>query len=75
MVPVFDMSTVSLWTNECKDGVAGTSDLWNNPRPGHPVTAASNPLKEWVDRLICDDRRITQRQIAGILDISQECVA
>ena len=41
-----DMSTVSQQANKYKDGEAGTSDLWDNPRPVRPVTATSNPLKE-----------------------------
>ena len=40
------MSTMSRWVNKCKDGEAGTSDSWDNPRPGRPVTATGNPLKE-----------------------------
>ena len=54
------MSTVSQWANKCKDGGAGTSDLWDNSGPGHPVTATSSPLKEQVERLINDDCRNTQ---------------
>ena len=38
------------------------------------MTATSDPLKEQVDRLICEDCFITQRQIVGIIVILQECV-
>ena len=44
---------------KCEDGEAETSDLWNNPRPEHPMAAALK--KKWVDRLTHDNRHITQR--------------
>ena len=39
-----DMSTMSQWADKCNDGEAGTSDLWDYPRPVCPVTPTSNLL-------------------------------
>ena len=36
---------------------------------GCPVIATSNPLKEWVDRLIHDVHHITQRQTVDIIKV------
>ena len=69
-----DVSTVRRWASKFKDGEAGTSDLHDNERVGRSVTATTELNMQKVDRLIQDDRRITQRDIASIIGISQECV-
>ena len=39
-----DMSIVRRCANKPIVSEAGTSDLWDNPRPGRPVTATNKAL-------------------------------
>ena len=69
-----DVSTVRRWATKCKDADPQTSDLHDKERAGHPVTATGEFHKDKVDRLIQDDRRITQQAIASKIGISKERV-
>ncbi len=69
-----DVSTVRRWASKSKDTDAGTSDLRDKQRVGRPVTATNEFHRDTVDRLIQDDRRITQLAIASQIGISKERV-
>ena len=67
-------TTVNRWAikfRECEPGRANTVD---QPRSGRPVSVTDDKPKKQVDELIKNDRRITQKQIAGRLGMSKERV-
>uniref|UniRef100_A0A803TTG2 T-box domain-containing protein n=1 Tax=Anolis carolinensis TaxID=28377 RepID=A0A803TTG2_ANOCA len=65
-----DVSTVHRWASKFKDVEVGTSDL----REETKSWTSTKFHKQKVDRLIQDDRHITQREISSIIGISQEHV-
>ena len=68
-----DESTVRRWANVVKGTDPSHSKLTNKPRSGRPVTA-TDVTQEAVDKLIRDNRRIKQTEIALQLNISKERV-
>jgi hypothetical protein len=56
-----DVSTVHRWANTCKDGEPGISDLCDKQRIGRTVTETDEFHKEQVDKMIKENRRITQK--------------
>ena len=47
-----DESTARRWTNRCKEGESGKSELCDKVRIGRPVTAIDKFHRGWVDELI-----------------------
>lgn len=67
----FDVSTVRYWVRMAKQNLLNLTDL---PRSGRPKTGRTDELKMKVDQKIQENRRITQRQLAQQLGISQATV-
>ena len=67
-------TTVNRWAikfRECEPGRANNVD---QPRSGRQVSVTDDKHQKQVDELIKHDRRITQKQIAGRLGMSNERV-
>ncbi|XP_071084006.1 protein GVQW3-like [Haliotis cracherodii] len=64
-------ATVKRWVAEFKRGRSSTYD---EPRPGPPVVSSTPEMVQRILDIVMDDRRVTQRQIANLVDISQERV-
>lgn len=64
-------STVKKWSAEFK---RGRESLEDDHRSGRPVTATTEESIEKIHQMILADRRVTERQIAFELTISQERV-
>ncbi|XP_071097976.1 histone-lysine N-methyltransferase SETMAR-like [Haliotis cracherodii] len=64
-------ATVKIWVAECKRGRSSTDD---EPRPGPPVVSSTPEMVQRILDIVMDDRRVTQRLIANLVDISQERV-
>jgi len=52
----------------------GQADLSDETRSGRPVTASGQLHQDCVEELICENRRIKQKEIAVALGISKERV-
>ena len=52
----------------------GRSDIIDKARSGRPLSALTNGNKQHVDELIRSDRRITTRDIVGVIGVSQGTV-
>ena len=55
------------WASKSKDADARTSDLRDKERVGRPVTVTNEFHRDKIDRLIHDDRRITQQAKSAFL--------
>jgi len=64
-------STVKTWTSRFKTGHFTVED---EPRSGRPLTSTDPATCDAVHELILEDRRISAKKIAHILDISRERV-
>jgi hypothetical protein len=65
-----DRCTVGLWVKRVKAAGNGETELHDQPRSGHPATATSPDMLQDADNIIHADRRITSRQLAVQLSVS-----
>ena len=61
------LRTVERWYKQFKRGIF---ELEDDPRPGRPSEVTTSETIAIVKKLICEDRRITYKQIQEILGIS-----
>ena len=64
-------STVKTWISRFKTGHFTVED---EPRSGRPTTSTDPATSDAVHELILEDRRISAKKIAQVLDISRERV-
>jgi len=65
------LNAVKNWVAQFKLGDFSTCDA---PRPGRPKTVTTPEIIDQIDKLILEDRRISNKSIAEQLGISQERV-
>ena len=65
-------TTVNRWAIKFCECEPGRANIADQPRSGRPVSATDDKHQKQVDELIEHDRRITQKQIAGRLEMSKE---
>ena len=65
-----DRSTVGRWVQRVKASESGETDLHDRPRSIRPATATSPDMLQRADVIIRADRRITSRQLAVQLSVS-----
>ena len=67
-------TTVNRWAIKFHECEPGRDNIVDQPRSGRPVSITDDKHQKQVDELIKHDRRITQKQIAGRLEMSKERV-
>jgi len=67
-------TTANRWTIKCRECEPGRANIVDQPRSGRPVSVTDDKHQKQVDEFIKDDRRITQKQIAGRLGMFKERV-
>ncbi|GFR94459.1 histone-lysine n-methyltransferase setmar-like protein [Elysia marginata] len=67
-------STIYRWVSSLKGGDPTESILRDQKRSGRPLSASKAANQKAVDKMILDNRRIKQNDIAKELEISQERV-
>jgi len=65
-----DRSTVGRWVQRVKASGSGETELHDRLRSGRPATATSPDILQRADDIILADRRITNRQLALQLSVS-----
>jgi len=65
---------VNRWTFKFRECEPSRANIVDQPRSGRPVSVTKDRHQKQVDELIKHDRRITQKQIAGRLEMSKERV-
>ena len=65
-----DRSTVGRWVRRVKASGRGETELRDRPRSGRPATATSPDMLQRTEDIIQADRRITSRQLAIQLSVS-----
>jgi transposase len=67
-------STVNRWAIKFRKCEPGPANIVDQPRSGRPVSVTDDKHQKQVHELIKHDRRITQKQTAGRLGMSEERV-
>ena len=67
-------TTVNLWAIKFRECEPGPTDIVDQSRSGRPVSMTDDRHQKQVDELIKRDSRITQKQIASRLGMSEERV-
>jgi hypothetical protein len=67
-------TTVNRWAIKFREYEPGRANIVDRPCSGRPVSVTDDKHQKQVDELIKYDRRITQKQIAGNLEMSKERV-
>ena len=67
-------TTINRWAIKFRECEPGRANIVDQPRSGRPGSVTDDKHQKQVDELIKHDRRITQKQIAGRLEISKERV-
>jgi len=62
---------VNRWAIKFRECEPGRANIVDQPRSGRPVSVTDDRHQKQVDELIKHDRRITQKQIAGRLEMSK----
>jgi len=62
-------STVNRWAIKFRECEPGRANIVDQPRSGWPVSVTDDKHQKQVDELIKHDRRITQKQTAGRLNV------
>ena len=70
-----DRSTVNQWAITFRDCEPGKAIIVDENRSGRLITATDDKHRKFVDDLIQNDRRITQKRITNCIGISKERVA
>ena len=65
-----DRSTAGRWVQRVKASGSGETELHVRPRSGRPATATSPDMLQRADDIIHADRRITSRQLAVQISVS-----
>ena len=65
-------TTINRWATKFRECEPGRANIVGQPRFGRPVSVTDDKHQKQVDELIKHDRRITQKQIVGRLEISKE---
>ena len=65
-----DRTAIGRWVQRVKVSGSGEMELYDRPRSGRPPTATSPDTLQRADGIILADRRITSRQLAVQLSVS-----
>jgi transposase len=65
-------TAVNRWATKFRECEPGRANISDQPRSGRPVSVTDDKHQKQVDELIKHDRRITQKQIAGRLGMSEK---